>query len=92
MNLCILSGKVINEIDLRFLYNPIKKSLEKRHISIIKIILELENKQIIELHAYNEIADFVYRNVQRHNYIIIQGKLRDNYIEIEEIEFINSFD
>ena len=86
MNICFLSGKVANEIDLKFVYNTAKKNLPKKHISIVKIELDLLNKQIIELHAYDEVADYVFRNINENDFIIIKGKIRNNFIEVEEIE------
>lgn len=83
MNLCIVSGKVSNEIELKFVYNKAKKSLSKKHISIVMILLELENRQVLLLKAYNEIADFIYQQVHKEDFILIQGKLRGNYVEVE---------
>ena len=85
VNLCFLSGKVINEIDLKFVYDSSKKALGKKHISIVKIKLELLDGQVIELHAYNEIADYVFRNIKKCDYITIQGKLRNNYVEVKKL-------
>ena len=82
INLCFLSGKVINEIDLKFVYNSQKRSLDKKHTSIVKIELELQDGQVIQLHAYNEIADYVFRNVKKGDYIFVQGEVKSNYVEI----------
>ena len=86
INLCFLSGKVINEIDLKFIYNSRKKTLGKKHISIVKIELELLDGQEIELHAYNELADYVFKNIHKNDFITIKGKVRNSFIEIEKIE------
>ena len=86
INLCFLSGKVINEIDLKFVYNSQKRSLDKKHTSIVKIELELQDRQIIQLHAYNEIADYVFRNIKKYDYINVQGKLKNGYVKIWQIE------
>ena len=85
INLCFLSGKVINEIDLKFVYNRTKKTLDKKHISIAKVKLELQDGQIIQLHAYNEIADYVFRNIQKGEYITAQGEVKNGYVEIKQI-------
>ena len=82
INLCFLSGKVINEIDLKFVYNSQKRSLDKKHTSIVKIELELQDGQVIQLHAYNEIADYVFINVKKGDYIFVQGEVKSNYVEI----------
>ena len=82
MNLCFLMGEVINEIDLKFVYNVKKKGLDKNHISIVEIELELKDEQIIYLKAYNEIADYIYQHIRKNDFITIEGKIRGNYIEI----------
>ena len=85
INLCFLNGKVINEVDLKFVYNTRKKSLDKKHNSIAKIELKLQDGQIIQLHAYNEIADYAFRNIQKGEYITVQGKVKNGYVEIKQI-------
>ena len=85
INICFLSGKVINKIDLKFIYNSQKRSLDKKHTSIAKIELELQDGQVIELHAYNEMADYVYRNIKKGDYISVQGRVKNSYIEINAI-------
>lgn len=79
--LCILSGKIVNEINLKFIYSAKEKSLSKKHISIVEIEFEIERKQIIKLYAYDEMADFVYRNLKKDDYILIEGKIRDKFVE-----------
>lgn len=86
MNWCIISGIVINKIELKFVFNNRRKMLAKEHISLVKILLELENKQIVNLHAYNEMADYFYRNVKQYQKIYIQGKIRNYYIEVIDCE------
>lgn len=88
LNLCFLSGRVLNKIDLKFIYDSERKSLDKKHTSIVIIEIELEDKQIIKLHAYDEMADFVYRYVEKNNMIWIIGKLTNNIVEICEINNI----
>ena len=85
INLCFLSGKIINEIDLKFVYNSQKRSLDKKHTSIARIELELQDGQVIQLHAYNEMADYVFRNVKKSDYIFVQGEVKNNYVEIKQI-------
>ena len=63
-----------------------KKRLGEKHISVVKVQLRLEDKQVINLHGYNEMADWIYRKVRQGEQVLIQGKLRNNYIEIEKIE------
>ena len=88
MNLCILSGEVINEIDFKFVYNPLKKSLSQKHISIVPILLQLENNQKIWLKAYNEMADFIYQKVNQGQYILVEGRVKADYIEVDYCKII----
>lgn len=83
MNICLLSGKIINDIELEFIYNSKDKTLGKEHIAIAIIFLETEDKQIIKLHCYNERADYAYRKLKRADYIWLEGIVREKYIEIE---------
>ncbi len=86
INICFLSGKIVNKIDLKFVFDINKKRLGEKHISVVKVQLRLEDKQVINLHGYNEMADWIYRKVRQGEQVLIQGKLRNNYIEIEKIE------
>ena len=85
INLCFLYGKVINEIDLKFIYNHKNKTLGKKHISIVEMELKLLDGQVIHLHAYNEVADDAFKNINKDDFITIQGKMRNNYVEVEKI-------
>lgn len=101
INRCYISGKIVNKIDLKFIYNEQTKSIGKKHVSVIELDIELdipkskqneknsiieENsksyKNIIKTVAYDEIADSIYQNLQQGNYICIEGKMRENVVEI----------
>lgn len=85
MNLCFISGKVANKIDLKFIYNPVTKSLNKRHTSIVLVNLELEDSQIIKLCGYDEMADYIYKNIKQNDIIWIRGSISMDIVEIYEI-------
>lgn len=85
INLCFLSGTVRNEIDLKFIYNAKTKSLSKKHTSIVLLNLEIEKEQIIKTYAYDEVADWIYRNIQRGNFISLQGRITEKGVKIEKI-------
>ena len=78
MNLCIVYGKIISEIQFDFFYKSHK-------ISISRFYIELVNKSIIEIRTYDELADYAYSKMRKGSFIIIKGKLRKNYITAEEI-------
>lgn len=64
MNICFFIGKIISDIDFKFIVN------NRKYNSIVIFQIELNNKSIITLKGYNEIADFCYRNLERNNIII----------------------
>ena len=64
MNICFVTGKVISNIDFRFIIDDkINKS-----VSIFKI--ELSNKSKVMVKGYTNVADFCYRNLEKNNIII----------------------
>ena len=76
MNICFLYGKIISDIDFKFIMN----NKNKTSISVYKI--QLNNKSIVTVKGYNEIADWCYRNLMLENYCIIEGYI-DSKIEVE---------
>lgn len=71
MNLCILLGKIISEIEFKFIINSKSKS-------IAYFDVQLSNKSIVRIKAYNEMADYVYRKLKKGQNIIVKGKIRDD--------------
>ena len=78
MNICFLLGKVVDDVEFKFIYNSKKVS-----ISIFKLMLS--NKSIVECEAYDEIADYIYRNIKRDDLIFIEGTIRNKNINIHNI-------
>lgn len=91
MNIIILYGQIIDNIDFKFIYNKYAKSLEKKNkTSIAKCKIELENGSIVKMYGYDEIADFMYRKLQKNNSILIEGSLDSNGdVECKTIISIN---
>ena len=72
-------GKIISDIEFKFI-------IKSKNKSIAYFDIELLNKSIIQVKAYNEKADFVYRNLKIGQTIIIEGKIRiDGSVECENI-------
>ena len=70
-------GKIISEIQFEFIIKS------KNNNSIAYFDMELANKSIVRIKAYNARADYVYRNYTMNQIIIIKGKIRsDGMIEI----------
>ena len=76
MNICFLYGKIISDIYFKFIMN------NKNKISISVYKIQLNNKSIVTVKGYNEIADYCYRNLKIGDNIYIQGRL-NNMMEIE---------
>lgn len=83
MNKIFLIGEIIDNIEFKFVINSI-------NISVVNFELLTIDKQKIEVKGYDEMADFVYRNIKKGNKIAIQGNLKNQYVEIEEINFISN--
>ena len=78
MNLCFLQGKVVSRIEFNFILNS-------KNISITNFEIELSNKSIITIKAYNELADFCYSKLKQNNEIFIYGYICENIIIAEDI-------
>ena len=86
INLCFLKGKIIDITDYKFIYDKNNKSIRNKHIGIIKLQLEIEDKQIVWLKGYDEIADFIYQKLKKGDKIFIEGGIEDNIVEIDKIK------
>lgn len=71
MNLCFLIGKVVSEIKFDFILNS-------KDSSIARFSIELENKSVVVVKGYNEIADYCYKNLITGSIVVIQGSLNSN--------------
>ena len=70
MNICIISGKIISEVEFEFIINNKNKS-------IAYFDIELSNKNIVKIKAYDEIADYCYWKFEKGEIIYIQGFLKE---------------
>ena len=82
MNLCILLGKIISDIEFKFIINSKNKS-------IVEFKIETLDNNIIKVYGYNEIADKSYLILKRNMRLIVYGEVRgDNKVEIKNMETI----
>lgn len=82
MNFCIFKGKVIDEVKFDFIYNSKK-------ISVAKTKLGLENGSCLKIKGFDEMADWMYRNIGQGDIAICSGKIDSNLdVEIEWIRII----
>ena len=78
MNLIFISGKIVSNIEFKFIINSKK-------ISMVNFLVELENKNIIKIKAYDKIADYIYRKINVDDNIIIYGRIEKNMVNVVEI-------
>ena len=77
MNIVVISGKIVSEIDFNFIYNKDKK---EKHMSIAMCKIQLDNGSIVDVYGYDEIADYLYSHDLE--YIWFEGKV-DSHMMIE---------
>lgn len=86
MNICFLLGKVISEPTFDFLYKC-------KNISISSFCLKTRNGNIVQIFGYDEIADFLYSNLNINDDVFIEGYLtsfkNDIFVNIVNINKIN---
>ena len=78
MNNCFIAGKIITEIEFKF-------AIKNKFYSIAEFKIELDNKSIIKIKAYDENAEYCYQKLEKEMYINIYGKI-DNKGNIELLE------
>ncbi len=83
MNLCFIIGKIINDVDFKFI-------LSGKHKSIVILKIKLINGSEIEVRAYDEIADICYRFFNKNEIVLVEGRLDTKmYIVLKKIEKID---
>ena len=78
MNEVFLIGNIVNEIEFKFIINS-------KNISIAMFNIETDDKQVIKIKAYNELADYCYSRLEKIKRVIIYGKISKNNIIVKEI-------
>ena len=77
MNLCILFGKIVSEIEFEFI-------IKSKNKSIAYFDMQLSNKSIVRIKTYDEIADYTYRKLKKDQIVMVEGKIRnDGTVECE---------
>ncbi len=88
MNLVIIVGEIISEVNFRFIYDVCNKKnkyckdsgeVDKyKHISIGCCNLKLNNGSIISIYGYDNIADLMIRKLNIGDLIMIEGRIDSN--------------
>ena len=76
MNLCFFSGNIITNPIFKFIISKEKSFKQCNHISICMFELKLANETIIKVKAYDELADFCYRNLRKGNFIVVARNIK----------------
>ena len=87
MNIVIINGKIVSEVDFNFIYNKNKK---EKHTSIAMCKLKLDDDSIIDVYGYDEVADCLYRKTD--GYVWIEGILNSNMmVEIVSVNINENY-
>ena len=72
MNICFFIGEIISELEFKFVINT------KEIYVILMFDLELIDGTKLKVKAYNEIADYCYKNYEKNNFVCINGKINND--------------
>ena len=85
MNIVIIYGKIVSKIEFKFIYdryyiNNKENYMEEKykHISIAKSMVKLQNESTVEVYGYDNMADYMYRNLKEDYNVLIKGKIDSN--------------
>ena len=76
MNEVFLIGKIISNIEFKFIINSKNKAIA---------CFEIENadKQIVRVQAYNKLADFVYSKLNTNDKVFINGYIEAKVVKVK---------
>ena len=74
MNEVFLIGKIISNIEFKFIINSKNKAIACFEI-------ETNDKQIVRVQAYNKLADFAYSQLNKNNKVFINGYIETNVVK-----------
>ena len=74
MNEVFLIGKIISDIEFKFIINSTNKAIACFEI-------KTADKQIVRVQAYNKLADFAYSKLNKNNKVFINGYIETNVVK-----------
>ena len=74
MNKVFLIGKIISDIEFKFIINSKNKAIACFEI-------ETADKQIVRVQAYNQLADFAYSKLNSNDKVFINGYIETNVVK-----------
>lgn len=81
MNEVFLIGKLISDIEFKFIINSKNKAIACFEI-------KTADKQIVRMQAYNQLADFAYSKLNTNDKVFINGYIEANVVKVK---FINIY-
>ncbi len=81
MNEVFLIGKIISNIEFKFIINSKNKAIACFEI-------KTADKQIVRMQAYNQLADFAYSKLNTNDKVFINGYIEANVVKVK---FINIY-
>ena len=78
MNEVFLIGKIISNIEFKFIINSKNKAIACFEI-------KTADKQIVRIQAYNQLADFAYSKLNTNDKVFINGYIEDNVVKVKSI-------
>ena len=74
MNEVFLKGKIISDIEFKFIINSKNKA-------IACFVIKTADKQIVRVQAYNKLADFAYSKLNTNDKVFINGYIETNIVK-----------
>ena len=81
MNEVFLIGKIISDIEFKFIINSKNKAIACFEIKTV-------DKQIVRIQAYNQLADFAYSKLNTNDKVFVNGYIEANVVKVK---FINIY-
>ena len=78
MNEVFLIGKIISDIEFKFIINSKNKAIACFEI-------KTADKQIVRMQAYNQLADFAYSKLNTNDKVFVNGYIEDNVVKVKSI-------
>ena len=75
MNEVFLIGKIISDIEFKFIINSKNKAIACFEI-------ETADNQIVKIQAYNQFADFAYSQLNKNDKVLINGYIEANVVNV----------
>ena len=76
MNEVFLIGKIISDIEFKFIINSKNKAIACFEI-------KKADKQIVRIQAYNQLPDFAYSKLSKNNKVFINGYIEANVVKVK---------